>query len=108
VVRIPERGQPFGKRSQQSLAQICSGKQAQVDDRGTDRYGRTIGTVRCGGIDANSEQLRRGMAWTFTRYVPIGSPFYELEAYARVRRLGLWVDPRPIAPWDWRAARRIK
>jgi endonuclease YncB( thermonuclease family) len=107
-IDAPERGQAFGKRSQRSLAQICSAKQAQVEDRGTDRYGRTIGRVNCGGIDANSEQLRRGMAWTFTRYVPIGSPFYELEAYARLRQLGLWADPRPIAPWDWRAARRAK
>ena len=105
-IDAPESGQAFGKRSQQSLANICAAKQARVEDRGKDHYGRTIGRVSCAGVDANGEQLRRGMAWVFTRYVPFGSPLYELEAYARLRQLGLWADARPVAPWDWRAARR--
>lgn len=105
-IDAPERGQAFGKRSRQSLSDICAAKQARVEERGKDRYGRTIGRVSCAGAEANSEQLRRGMAWVFTRYVPIGSPLYELEAYARLRQNGLWADPRPIAPWEWRAMPR--
>jgi len=105
-IDAPERGQAFGNRSQQSLANICAAKHAHVEDRGKDNYGRTIGRVSCAGVDANSEQLRRGMAWVFTQYVPLGSPLYELEAYARLRQLGLWADARPVAPWAWRAAHR--
>lgn len=104
-IDAPERGQAFGKRSRQSLSDMCAATEAQVEDRGKDRYGRTIGRVRCSGIDANSEQLRRGMAWVFTRYVPMGSPLYELEANARLRQFGLWADVRPVAPWEWRASR---
>ena len=104
-IDAPETGQAFSKRSQQSLANICAAKTARVEDRGKDHYGRTIGRVTCAGVDANSEQLRRGMAWVFTRYVPMGSPLYELEAYARLRQLGLWADARPVAPWEWRAAK---
>ena len=26
----------------------------------------------------------------------------ELEAQAKNRRIGLWVDENPVAPWDWR------
>jgi endonuclease YncB( thermonuclease family) len=103
-IDAPEQGQPFGKRSRQSLSDMCAAKTAVVVDRGKDQYGRTIGRVSCAGADANSEQLQRGMAWVFTQYVPRGSPFYELEASARVRQLGLWADARPIAPWTWRAA----
>jgi endonuclease YncB( thermonuclease family) len=62
--------------------------------------------VTCAGIEANSEQVRRGMAWVFTRYVPMGSALYEAEAYARLRQIGLWADPKPVAPWEWRAAKR--
>lgn len=102
-IDAPELKQAFGQRLRKSLADICAGKTADVADRGKDRYGRTIGRINCAGVDANSEQLRRGMAWVFTRYVPIGSPFYELEAYARLRQLGLWADPHPVAPWEWRA-----
>lgn len=107
-IDAPERGQPFGKRSRQSLSDLCAAKTARVEDHGKDRFGRTIGRVYCAGIAANSEQVRRGMAWTFTRYVPLGSPLYELEAYARLRNLGLWVDPQPVAPWEWRARHRSR
>jgi endonuclease YncB( thermonuclease family) len=64
-IDAPERGQPFGKRSRQSLSEICAGKAAHVGDRGNDSYGQTIGRVSCAGIDANSEQVRLGMAWVY-------------------------------------------
>ena len=105
AIDAPERGQAFGKRSQQSLAQLCATRDARVAERGKDRYGRTIGIVTCAGMEANSEQVRRGMAWVFVRYAPKGSPLYVLEKDARLRAVGLWADPRPVAPWEWRAAK---
>jgi endonuclease YncB( thermonuclease family) len=60
-IDAPERGQAFGKRSQQSLAQLCAAKDAYVAERGKDRYGRTIGVVTCAAVEANSEQVRRGI-----------------------------------------------
>jgi micrococcal nuclease len=106
AIDAPERGQAFGKRSQQSLAQLCAGKDAQVVERGKDRYGRTIGVVTCAAIEANTEQVRRGLAWVFVKYAPTGSPLYGLEAAAKAQGLGLWSEPHPIAPWKWRAAER--
>ena len=102
AIDAPESRQPFGKRSRQSLAELCASKDAWVDDRGEDRYGRTIGRVICAGIEVNSEQVRRGMAWVFVRYAPSGSPLYVLEKNARLEKRGLWVDPNPMAPWNWR------
>jgi endonuclease YncB( thermonuclease family) len=61
-IDAPEKKQPFGTRSRQSLSEICGGKDAQVGDRGKDRFGRTLGQVNCAGVDANAEQVRRGMA----------------------------------------------
>ena len=29
-----------------------------------------------------------------------------LEAQAKSAGLGLWADPHPVAPWEWRASRR--
>ena len=107
-IDAPESGQAFGKRSTQSLAQLCAGKNAQVAERGKDRYGRTIGVVTCAGVEANSEQVRRGMAWVFVKYAAAGSPLYGLEGSARSRRAGLWSEVRPVAPWDWRAAKRVQ
>ena len=101
-IDAPEMAQPYGRRSRESLAELCAAKQAQVAEQGRDRYGRTIGRVSCGGVPANAEQVRRGMAWVFVRYAPAGSPLYAIEQDARGRREGLWADGQPMAPWDWR------
>jgi len=101
-IDAPELGQPFGTRSRQSLSELCFGKSAALEVRGQDRYKRTIARVTCAGTDANAEQVRRGYAWTFTRYALAGSPLYALQAEAQAARRGLWTDPSPVPPWDWR------
>lgn len=107
-IDAPESKQPFGDKSKQSLAELCFQKSAVVETRENDRYGRPIGYLKCEGVDANAEQVRRGMAWVFVRYAKRPSPLYEFEADARSRRLGLWAGEKPIAPWDWRANERAK
>jgi endonuclease YncB( thermonuclease family) len=101
-IDAPEPGQRFGKSATRSLANICRGKEAIVNDRGKDEEGRVVGSVTCGGVDANAEQVKRGMAWVFRTYLPLGSPLYELESNARLRGLGLWRDSDPVPPWEWR------
>jgi len=101
-IDAPELGQPFGTRSRQSLSELCFGKQAALDVRGQDRYKRTLAQVTCEGTNANSEQVRRGYAWTFTRYASKDSPLHSLQNEARAAHRGLWSDPAPVAPWDWR------
>ena len=106
AIDAPELKQPFGRHSQQSLAELCAARTARVVEKGLDRYGRTVGTIQCDGVDANAEQVRRGMAWVFVRYAPRSSPLYGLQGEARGSRRGLWADPSPMAPWDWRLKSR--
>jgi endonuclease YncB( thermonuclease family) len=73
-----------------------------VRSSGKDRYGRVLGRVECKGMDANTEQVRRGMAWVYDRYVTDRS-LYALQNEARAAHLGLWADTTPTAPWVWRA-----
>ncbi len=101
-IDAPELHQPFGTRSKQSLSDLCFGKLASLDVRGQDRYKRTIAQVTCEGRDANAEQVRRGYAWTYTRYAPAGTPLYAMQNEARAAQRGLWSDPAPVPPWDWR------
>ena len=107
AIDAPERGQAYGRRSQESLAELCAKRTARVVPKGVDRYGRTVGIIVCDGVEANSEQVKRGMAWVFDRYAPRNSPLYGLQREAQATRRGLWSDPRPIAPWDWRQRRRV-
>lgn len=91
-INAPARGQPYYQRSRAALAEICRGKPATIRNRGVDRCGRTVGHVRCDGVDVAAEQVRRGLAWISTRHAPPGSPLYELERDARAERRGVWAD----------------
>ena len=101
-IDAPEKAQAFGNRSKQSLSDLCFNKTTKLDDKGKDRYGRTLARVYCDGVDANAEQVRRGMAWVFERYAPKGSPLYGVQAEARAARRGLWQDADAVPPWEWR------
>lgn len=100
-IDAPERAQAFGNRSKESLSDMCFGKDAQVAEKGMDRYGRTLGRVSCDQVDVNAEQVRRGMAWVYDKYVTDHS-LYRLQDDARVAKRGLWTDPNPMPPWEWR------
>jgi endonuclease YncB( thermonuclease family) len=104
-IDAPESKQAFGARSRQSLGEMCAGQQATVRYSQQDKYGRVLGRVQCQGLDANAEQVRRGMAWVYDRYVTDRS-LYALQNDARAAHLGLWADKRPTAPWDWRKHKR--
>lgn len=102
-IDAPERNQPFWVEASRSLAALCYRKAATVEwsER---RGGRYVGFVACDGKDANAEQLRRGMAWASPRATKPTSPLYELETYARLRRIGLWADDQAVPPWEFTSA----
>ncbi len=100
-IDAPEKRQPFGQRSKQSLSDLCFQKQAEIAAQTIDRYGRTVAVVTCAGTEANREQVARGMAWVYAKYNKDRS-LPEIEMSARGRRIGLCVDSDPVALWDWR------
>jgi endonuclease YncB( thermonuclease family) len=104
-IDAPEMSQAFGKPSKDSLAELCLSRTVFVREHGKDRNGRTIGRVTCAGVDANHEQVRRGMAWVFDRYATDPSLYTQQHA-ARLSRRGLWSVKDPVAPWEWRRIRR--
>jgi len=104
-IDAPEKKQPFGSRSRQSLGEICHEKRAEVRVIDINRYKRIVGRVSCDGVDANAAQVRRGMAWVYDRYAK-DKTLYRLQDEARSAGRGLWAEPTPIAPWEWRSAIR--
>jgi len=67
-IDAPEKKQPFGNRSKQSLSDMVFNKTVTVETDKRDRYGRELGKVLAGGQDANLEQVRAGMAWHYKAY----------------------------------------
>jgi len=100
-IDAPEHDQPFGSESKRSLIELCLDEAATIDATGIDDYGRTLAHVRCKGVDANEEQIRRGMAWVYDQYV-VDRSLYIVQNLARSGSRGLWADGNPTPPWDWR------
>ncbi len=106
-IDAPEKGQAFGTRSRENLAKWVFRRDVIVEWHKKDRYGRLVGVVFVDGHDVNLEQVRAGFAWWYRDYAREQTPedreVYELaENAAKERKLGLWADPKPVPPWEWR------
>lgn len=105
-IDCPERRQAFGKRAKQFTAAMVMGKDVTVETAGQDRYGRTLGTVVLpDSRNLNHELVKAGLAWCYRYYSSDGS-LGDLEAEARGAKRGLWRDPHPTPPWEFRRNRR--
>lgn len=108
-IDAPEKKQPFGQRSKESLSRLVFGKTVEVRWKKEDRYGRIVGKVVADGRDVCLEQIRRGLAWHYQKYEseqPEGDrrEYSRSEEDARAARMGLWSESAPVPPWDWRKA----
>ena len=106
-IDCPEKSQPFGQAAKQSMSDQVFDRDVRVESDKRDRYGRVVGQVWVGEVDANLEQVKRGLAWHYKKYQN-EQPLDDRLAYARAEDAargaagGLWADPAPVAPWDWR------
>lgn len=97
----PERGQDYSKHARLFLSEMVFGRIVSVEVRDTDRYGRAVGRVVLDGRDVGLELVRAGLAWHFTRYSADPS-LARAEREARAARRGLWAQPSPVPPWEFR------
>ena len=118
-IDAPERAQPFGQRSKENLSRLAFGKPVRVDWDKRDRYRRVLGKVWVQPVscptcpmtlDAGHAQITVGLAWWYRKYASEQSPedqgAYEYsEQEAKAKRVGLWSEPDPIPPWEWRQLR---
>lgn len=101
-VDCPEKKQPYGTQAKRFGSHFCFGREVQIKWKGKkDRNGRWIAEIYVGAYCLNKELVRNGFAWHFKKYSK-SREYAELEIEARGRKIGLWADSYPIAPWDWR------
>jgi micrococcal nuclease len=106
-IDAPELAQPWGRQARRSLQELVRLEEVRVRTKGKDKYSRTLGeVVRVrDGLDVNLEQVRRGMAWAYTRGA--ARPAYDAaELAAHQARIGLWQDARPERPSNFRKKQR--
>ena len=100
----PEKSQPYGQAARAYLASLIAGQVVDIESVTTDRYGRTVGIVSAGGKNINQEMLWSGYAWVYKRYCdkPFCDYWLALENEVKTDKIGLWQEPNPIPPWEWR------
>jgi micrococcal nuclease len=99
-IDAPEKDQPFGAQSTAFLERYLK-IPATIKTQGVDQYGRTLGILFVDHKNINLEMVRSGNAWHFKKYSK-DQTMASAEDSAKIQKLGLWKDPFPMAPWDWR------
>jgi endonuclease YncB( thermonuclease family) len=54
------------------------------------------------GTNVNHELVKDGWCWWYRKYAPRDTVLEGFEKEAREARKGLWADPQPVPPWEWR------
>ena len=104
-IDAPESKQAFGQKAKQALTTAIATKIITVNDHGVDIYGRMLGTIWLDGYDINASMVDSGYAWVYRFEDNAIVPSYlKYESAARKDAKGLWADPNPVPPWQWRQA----
>ena len=108
AVAPPEVNQPYSETSRERLKALVIDKVVAVEYTHL-AEGYVHARVILDGIDIGSQMLRDGVAW-YDRAGDHGLKeldrnFYaQCEQAARDEKRGLWQEPSPVAPWEYRRA----
>jgi endonuclease YncB( thermonuclease family) len=111
-IDAPEKGQPFGQRAKQAMSELVFGKDVKLRPHTIDRHGRLVARVLIDNQDAGLELLKHGLCWVYEKYVgeasaEIRTSYHDAQDTAQSGRVGLWQDPEPIPPWEWRKVKHV-
>ena len=106
-IDTPEKKQAFGTKARDHLASRIFKQDVEVDLRKKDQYGRHLGVIYSGGVDINQGMIQDGYAWFYKHYAKEQPKeealrYAKAEADARSKQRGLWADPNPVPPWEFR------
>lgn len=108
-IDCPEKKQAFGTKAKQFVSDACFGKYVTLiinDKNKYDRNKRLIAEVILeNGKNLNKELVKNGLAWHFKKYSD-SEEYDQLEKTARSKKIGIWNESNPIAPWDWRKQKK--
>jgi len=106
-VDAPESGQPYAREATLFLRRLCLNKLVTFRIHKWDNYSRAIADVELkDGPDLGMALTQAGLAWWYRRYSR-AAVFAEAQKHAQQKRNGLWKDPNPTPPWEYRR-RKVK
>ncbi len=108
-IDTPEYRQPYSKAAKKYTAGLLANSNVSLEIKDRDKYGRLVALVKMeDGRYANEELIRAGYAWVYRYFCkdPVCETWKGHEKNAKTKRLGLWRDKSPVAPWVWRRKHR--
>ncbi len=102
-VAAPELSQPWGRQAREFVQQSALGQEVTVEPQGTDHKKRPLATIILpDGRDLGAEMVKDGLAWHYQRFSK--NPLLgDMQKDARADQRGLWSEPGPVPPWEWRS-----
>ena len=110
-IDAPERRQPYGKAASKFLSKQVNQQTVCIVGDKIDRYKRLVGVIQYEGRDINLELVKAGYAWHYKKYQREQTSSDQIlyaaaEDKARSDVIGLWSEPDPINPSDWRKGKK--
>lgn len=106
-VDCPEKKQPFGTKAKQFTSDLVYLKTIKYIVTNKDRYGRYIAKIYFKNKYLSAEIIKKGMGWQYKKY-STSKELAKFEQQARSKKIGLWIDPNPIYPSEWRKAKKSR
>jgi micrococcal nuclease len=61
-----------------------------------------MGMLLVDGTNVNHALVKDGWCCWYRKYTPGNAELEKRETEAREAKKGLWADPHPVPPWEWR------
>lgn len=110
-IDAPEKAQDYGQVSKEGLGGMMQNQRLKIVVRDVDRYGRSVCDVYAlkpaGETWINLQMVQNGWAWHYKQYSK-DPQLAAAEQSARTAKKGLWAQPNPTPPWEFRASKRGK
>lgn len=104
-IDTPEYRQPYSNVAKKVTKKLLLYKIVDLQVKDQDRYGRIVAMVKMkNGEYVNELLVKQGYAWVHVYYCrePICETWNNYQEKAREKKLGLWKDANPVAPWVWK------
>lgn len=102
-IDAPELKQPFGKASKRHLIDLISNKSLNINEKGKDKYGRTLAVLYNGDQDINAQMVIDGYAWAYDKF---SKDYVTFQQNAQLLKKGLWIDKDVVRPSDFRKLKK--
>jgi len=107
-VSCPVAGQAHAQKAGDFINQTVQGASVTAEVLAVDSDDLPVAWLRAGeGPSINERLLQAGLAWWDELNAPQATRLKKIASGALAAGAGLWKDPAPLAPWDYRTSRNL-